>query len=753
MSKFYLSLITLLFAATALSQGTETFTNIPANASNYATRVWVGDNALTWTATDARTDQTINSSRAILVRVGSLTCFEIPNGIGSLSFKHQQIFTGSSPVLQVYINGNMIGTVNPTTTIATATFNNIDVGGNFDLEIRQVTTGLRIAIDDLTWTSYNATPCMAPTAQPTALNLTPASATVINGVFNTALPVADAYLVVRTLAGAPAPVPVDGVAYTPGQSIGSGTVAENDANSNFTSTGLTPATAYTFYVFSHNNLNCSGGPLYLATSPLTGNATTQALAACTTPAAAPTALVFSATNTSISGSFTASATANRYLVVRSSASTLSATPANGTTYSQGQSLGGGIVVSYTDAVSFIATGLTANTQYYFFVFAANGDCTGEPFYNTTALSDVKSTTNNQTNLPPNYYNAANGLTCAGLKTALSGIISTGAVQLSYTPGVWTAFAKTDIKRNFENTRDIIWDMYSDRGPGQNEPYEYVYGTNQCGSYSGEGSCYNREHSFPASWFADGYPMYSDVNHLFPTDGYVNNIRGSFPFGEVTTPNFTTQNGSKRGTGNNFGYTGIVFEPINEYKGDFARATLYMVTRYDGQVASWQNNGTANELLNGTAHPAFDEWHIKLLYKWHLQDPVSQKEIARNDSIYVVQGNRNPYIDNPQYVYDVWSCTGFLTTTGVNDLLRLPANAVRIYPNPAVNSHITIRLEKAFNHTVTLQVMDVMGRMVKQQILNAGQTLMQMESKELQKGMYFIKMNTKEGIVTRTLIVQ
>ncbi|HEX4957609.1 MAG TPA: endonuclease [Lacibacter sp.] len=752
MRKFYLFLFSFLaIAASTLSQGTETFTNMPAANSSYLTRTWTGDNGLGWTATDARTDLTI-TGRAITIRNGYLSCAEIPNGIASLSFKHQQQFTGSNPVLQIYINGNLIGTVNPTSTVATATLNNIDVSGNFDLEIRQVTTGLRIAIDDLTWTSYNATPCVAPTAQPTALNLTPASPTEITGVFNAAIPVADAYLVVRTLAGAPAPVPVNGNVYTAGQSIGSGTVVENDANTNFSAAGLAPATAYTFYIFSHNNLNCSGGPLYVTSNPLTGNATTQALAPCSAPAAAPTALTLTAANTSINGSFTASATANRYLVVRSSNATLSATPANGTTYSQGQSLGGGVVVSYSNAVSFLAGGLTPNTQYYFFVFAANGDCSGEPFYNTTALSDTKTTTNNQTNLPPNYYNAAAGLTCAPLKTALSTILSTNVTQLSYS-GVWTAYAKTDIKRNFENTRDIIWDMYSNKGEGQNEPYEYVYGINQCGNYSGEGSCYNREHSFPASWFGDGFPMYSDVNHLFPTDGYVNNIRGSLPFGEVTTPNFTTLNGSKRGNGNNFGYTGIVFEPINEYKGDFARATLYMVTRYDAQVASWQNNGTANEILNGTAYPAFDEWHIKLLYKWHLQDPVSQKEIARNDSIYVVQGNRNPYIDNPQYVFDVWSCTGFLTTTNVNDVLNLPSHAVRLYPNPSVNSTITVKLEKAFQHNITIQVMDVMGRVIDQQVVPAGQTLIQLQSKSLNKGMYIMKMNTKNGIVTRNFIVQ
>ncbi|WP_407527972.1 endonuclease [Lacibacter sp. MH-610] len=619
-----------------------------------------------------------------------------------------------------------------------------------------------IGIDNIVITSGNLSPCAEPTAQATALNLTP-SPTSISGFYSAAVPAADQYLVIRSTSPTLSAQPVDGTNYAAGQSLGGGTVVQVSSSTSFFISGLTPATAYTIFVYALNNSSCSGGPNYLLTNPLTGSTNTPALPACAAPAAAPTALNLNATNTSITGSFTASASANRYLVVRSTASSLSANPVNGTTYTNGQSLGGGTVVAYGSTTSFNATGLTKNTLYYFFIFAANGECSGEPVYFTTSLNGNISTTNTNSNLPPNYYNAATGLSCAPLKTALSTIISTDAIQLTYTPGVWTAYAKTDIKRNFENTRDIIWDMYSDRGPGQNEPYEYVYGPaasggNQCGNYSKEGDCYNREHSFPQSWFnSTTAPMYTDVNHLFPTDGWVNNLRSSFPFGEVTnienTPGNPTQNGSKRGTGNNFGYTGTVFEPINEYKGDFARAQFYMVTRYESLVAGWQSNGSADAVLNGTAYQAFDDWHLKLLYKWHLQDPVSQKEIDRNDSIFVVQGNRNPYIDNPQWVFDVWNCTGLLTTTSVNDILNLPANAIRIYPNPVVNSNATVRFEKAFTHTTTLQIMDLTGRMLQQQLVPAGQTVVQIQTRNLQKGMYILKINTREGISTRSIVVQ
>lgn len=611
-----------------------------------------------------------------------------------------------------------------------------------------------IGIDNIVITAGALNPCAEPTAQPTALILTP-TPTTINGNFTAAAPAADQYLVVRSTSAALSSQPQDGTTYNIGQALGGGVVVSNNNATSFTITGLNPSTQYYFFVYALNSAVCSGGPNYFITNPLTNNTTTPALPNCTAPAAAPTALNLTPANTSISGSFTASASANRYLVVRSLNTTLSSNPVNGTIYTAGQSLGGGTVVAYSTATSFLAGGLTANTLYYFFVFAANGECTGEPVYLTTSLNGSSTTTNTSSNLPPNYYNAATGLTCAPLKTALSTIITTGAIQLTYTPGVWTSYLKTDIKRNFENTRDIIWDMYSDRGPGQNEPYEYVYQVNQCGNYTQEGDCYNREHSFPQSWFVGGtYPMYSDINHLFPTDGKVNAVRSNFPFGEVTTLiGSPTQNGSKLGTGNNFGYTGTVFEPINEYKGDFARAQFYMATRYESQIDSWQNNGNANEVLNGTEYQAYDDWYIKLLYKWHLQDPVSDKERARNDSVFVVQNNRNPFIDNPQWVFDVWSCTGLLTATSVNDVLRLPANAVRLYPNPVINSNATIRLEKAFTQTTTLVLMDVMGRFVNQQMIPAGQTVITLECKGLNKGMYLVKIQSRDGIVTKNFVVQ
>jgi len=284
-------------------------------------------------------------------------------------------------------------------------------------------------------------------------------------------------------------------------------------------------------------------------------------------------------------------------------------------------------------------------------------------------------------IPTGYYNAATGQTGAALKTALYNIIK-GHTAVSYTPGVWNAFYTTDKKSNGK-----VWDIYSDV-PGGTPPYEYTLGSSQCGTYSVEGDCYNREHSFPKSWFGDVAPMNVDIFHLYPTDGKVNGQRSNYPYGTVSSPSWTSKNGSKLGPCSAPGYTGIVFEPIDEYKGDLARTYFYMVTRYENVVVSWNSNAEAQSTLNGTAYPCFDTWILNVLLAWNAADPVSDKEIARNNAIYAIQHNRNPYIDHPEYVNSVW----VLNTSITNEYAKV---ALQVYPNP-VSDICTVTLPSDFN---------------------------------------------------------
>jgi endonuclease I len=257
--------------------------------------------------------------------------------------------------------------------------------------------------------------------------------------------------------------------------------------------------------------------------------------------------------------------------------------------------------------------------------------------------------------PAGYYTNAEGKSGAELKTALFNIIK-GHTTVSY-DGLYTVYPTSD---NLPGNK--VWDMYSIKADGT-AAYFYTQGQKKCGSYSNEGDCYNREHSMPQSWFNSASPMVSDAFHVYPTDGKVNGIRSSFPFGEVKNATITTSNGSMLGSGDPaLGYTGTVFEPIDEFKGDFARTYFYMATRYEDKIASWNGNGSAGTILDGTAYPAYKTWYLQTMLKWHRQDPVSKKEIDRNEAVYKVQHNRNPYIDNADYAEYVW---GGQTPSGVS----------------------------------------------------------------------------------------
>ena len=303
--------------------------------------------------------------------------------------------------------------------------------------------------------------------------------------------------------------------------------------------------------------------------------------------------------------------------------------------------------------------------------------------------------------PAGYYDAASGKTGAQLKTALYTIIKDHTV-LTYTPGLWNAFYTTDDQ---DNQGILVWDMYSN--------CNFALGAKQCGNYSIECDCYNREHSFPQSWFGSASPMVSDLFHIYATDGKVNGMRDNYPYGKVTNPTYTSGNGSKLGPCSFPGYTGIVFEPIDQYKGDLARGYFYMATRYENLIATWKTNGNADNVLNGTAFPCYDEWFVNLLLNWNISDPVSQKEIDRNNVIYTsFQHNRNPFIDHPEYANSIWG-----TNVGLADAPSW--NALQVYPNP-VSQACTITLPPEFSQqNVTFTVYSSTGKQVNVPLSIAG----------------------------------
>jgi endonuclease I/chitodextrinase len=247
-------------------------------------------------------------------------------------------------------------------------------------------------------------------------------------------------------------------------------------------------------------------------------------------------------------------------------------------------------------------------------------------------------------VPAGYYNNATGSGYT-LKTQLYNIIKDHTVQ-DYA-GLYVTYETSDIDKYYENDNSVL-DMYSENPAGV-DPYNYsITATQRCGSYTNEGDCYNREHIIPQSVFNKESPMVSDAHFIVPTDGKVNGIRSNYPHSVVTIPTETSLNGSKIGASTTAGYTGPVFEPIDEFKGDIARMYFYFATRYENKVAGY-NYGMFNNSTNKVFTTAF----LNQLLAWHNQDPVSPREIARNNAIYTRQNNRNPYIDKPEYVSAIW----------------------------------------------------------------------------------------------------
>jgi len=242
-------------------------------------------------------------------------------------------------------------------------------------------------------------------------------------------------------------------------------------------------------------------------------------------------------------------------------------------------------------------------------------------------------------IPQGYYESAEGKKDAALLEALFNTIKDHHV-ISYN-SLEPYYERTDY------AGDSILDMYST-----------CHFTMDYANRQQKAVCdgWNKEHSIPQSWFNEASPMKSDLFHVYPTDARVNNFRSNYPYGEVNGGNGTgfKDNYGNHGLGklgeNTFsGYSGKVFEPADQYKGDFARTYFYMVARYRDRALD-KSNGSVVFTSSPTNLTTFAK---NLFLKWHRQDPVSEKEIARNDSVFAIQNNRNPFIDYPYLVEYIW----------------------------------------------------------------------------------------------------
>lgn len=268
-----------------------------------------------------------------------------------------------------------------------------------------------------------------------------------------------------------------------------------------------------------------------------------------------------------------------------------------------------------------------------------------------------------------YYSSANTSSGEALIKSLTSIISNGHKAQGY-DALFRCYKTSDVKPGTNE----IWDMYSN--------CKFDVDKDHGASYKKEGDIYNREHTVPQSWFNKSNPMVCDAHHIYPTDGKVNGIRSSFLHGEVKpgTETYTSTNGCKLGSSSSSLYSGKVFEVPDEYKGDFARTYMYMATRYSSLVGGW--GGEANKVFKGS-FPYLSAYSIDMYTKWDAMDPVSEKEINRNEAVYKFQGNRNPFIDHPEYVSIIWPSKYNQNVTV--DQAKVDAVIAKINALPAVDS--------------------------------------------------------------------
>lgn len=236
------------------------------------------------------------------------------------------------------------------------------------------------------------------------------------------------------------------------------------------------------------------------------------------------------------------------------------------------------------------------------------------------------------------YEHLDGMTSFALRKALCEDISQHTM-LSYNQ-IRGDKAKVDVRADGK-----IWDIYSG--------YDF-YLSDYCSNIDiVEGECYNREHVLPKSWWggSTSEPMYTDLHHVYSVDAMANDKRSAWIYDEVKSISWSNNLGSKLGASANWsGET--AFEPVDEYKGDVARVYFYMLTCYMDKDFTQGGKGYRYfSYSNGVCD--FQSKSLALMLKWHRQDPVSDKEITRNAKVADLQGNVNPFVEQPALVEYIW----------------------------------------------------------------------------------------------------
>lgn len=440
----------------------------------------------------------------------------------------------------------------------------------------------------------------------------------------------------------------------------------------------------------------------------------------TEPTSNPTNLTFSNVQAyTLAGAYTAGTGAENYLVLWSKNAPVSGTPMDGTSYQRGDIIGNAKVAYTGSSVSFVPRGVRANQSYYFSVYAFNGPAGFENYKTTTPATGTVTSTGLNIG---NYYSGINA-TSPTFVNDLSALINphTFISYFNYKQTVMNQFEVSDTT----NGQSFVTCVYTGENKVFNDPFDWT------------ATGYSREHTFCHSWMptfpcdSPEEPEYTDQHNLYPTNlANANSYRSNLPLMDITgNVLFSYLEGS-------VGYNGaqMCYEPRDAQKGNAARSIFYQATCYNGQ-----NN------LNWGIAANQDQATLKT---WHFADLPDSYEIARQEYIYSVQGNRNPYIDSVNFACHVnFDNMSYLETScnvGIDE--QLAAN-LSVFPVPS-NGNIYAQVNglAITGYTIT----DLSGRIVKAS-QGINEDVLIVSGNELNAGKYLIEVRTNLGVARGSFI--
>ena len=478
----------------------------------------------------------------------------------------------------------------------------------------------------------------------------------------------------------------------------------------------------------------------------------------TEPTVQPTAFSFTAVKSyHLNASFTPASPAPDagYLVLKRAGSPVTDIPVDGVVYQRGDVIGNSKVVSSSMATAFFPSEIVANTTYYFAVFSYNGPGTYRNYLTASPLTG--SVTSSASMQPSTYYNSA-PTTNATFVTDLHNKINPHMMQFYSNYG--SLMVSKFYARDTTAGQRVVTCVYSGLNQVYTEPFDFT------------ANDFSREHTYCNSWQPStnalpdntNLPEYNDYHMITPTNQtMVNAVRSNYPLGEVVTV-ISSYMGAK------LGYNAAgkkVYEPRDSDKGDAARCMMYESICYTGVPYS----GPSNTCVYGGSwsFPSYISTTIpygqdqNVLKKWHYQDPPDNFEIARNDYVDSLQGNRNPFIDSVQFACYI----DFMTMTKINSPM-IPCNSMTtgiageeshadmmmIAPNPSNGTFVlTYVTEKS--QTLNIRLVDVVGRIVYngQAKVSMGYNPIDLSIPGLSKGMYTLVLTTETGSTTEKLVIE